>query len=288
MEISRQGRATPADRWLGAVDDLAAQVLSIGGALLGGLGADADRPTSGVARERYRACAETYDVRTAWGAPYRREGVLRLSPAPGEVIVDVGCGTGLNFGAIQAGIGPGGALVGVDLCPEMLARAGDRARRHGWANVTLIAAPAEGVDLPVARPTRRSCAPRTTCCSRPRRSRTSSTSSSRAREWWRWAPSGCRHGAPTRWRSTSARGTCTARSSRPSLASTGRGATSGPCSRTSACASCPGGRATSPRAGRAAGKRAPAGAERLVGDQRDRASSRVTSAAAAILHHDGR
>lgn len=145
----RRGRATPADGWLDAFDDLAAQVLSVGGALLSGMGAEAGRPAGGLARERYGACADTYDAQTAWGDPYRREGVLRLSPAPGEVIVDVGCGTGLNFDAIQAGIGPAGTLVGVDLCPEMLARAGERARRRGWENVTLISAPAEGVELPV-------------------------------------------------------------------------------------------------------------------------------------------
>lgn len=95
------------------------------------------------ALERYGAVAERYDQRTAFGEPYRRQAVLSLAPAPGDVVLDVGCGTGLNFAGLLARIGTRGRLVGIDQSPHMLARARERVERHGWGNVTLIEAPAE-------------------------------------------------------------------------------------------------------------------------------------------------
>jgi demethylmenaquinone methyltransferase/2-methoxy-6-polyprenyl-1,4-benzoquinol methylase len=62
--------------------------------------------------------------------------------------LEVGCGTGLNFGLIEDRIGSEGLLIGVDLCPAMLARARARADRAGWDNVVLICAPAERATLP--------------------------------------------------------------------------------------------------------------------------------------------
>jgi SAM-dependent methyltransferase len=109
-----------------------------------------DRPSPRVARERYRTQAPGYDLLTLAGEPYRDQTVETLDPQPGESIVDVGCGTGLNFAAIEEGIGPDGTLVGVDLCPEMLSAAAHEADRRGWRNVTLIPAPADLVELPVA------------------------------------------------------------------------------------------------------------------------------------------
>jgi demethylmenaquinone methyltransferase/2-methoxy-6-polyprenyl-1,4-benzoquinol methylase len=100
-------------------------------------------------RRRYRELAASYDADTAAGAPYRRRSVDRLGLRRGDTVLDVGCGTGLNFALIEQPIGPEGRLVGVDLCPEMLARARACSERHGWANVTLVEAPAEAMDAGV-------------------------------------------------------------------------------------------------------------------------------------------
>src|SRR4030081_1282655 len=61
--------------------------------------------------------AETYHQRTATGNYHRRQAVTRLAPSSGEVILDVGCGTGLNFAAIEDAIGPSGRLIGVEVKP---------------------------------------------------------------------------------------------------------------------------------------------------------------------------
>jgi ubiquinone/menaquinone biosynthesis C-methylase UbiE len=67
-------------------------------------------------------------------SPARRRMVAALELRGGERVLDVGCGTGLNFAALTERVGPRGSIVGIDLTPEML----DRARERGWGNVELI------------------------------------------------------------------------------------------------------------------------------------------------------
>lgn len=68
----------------------------------------------------------------------------------GHAVLDVGCGTGGNFEALQRAIGPGGRIVGVDQSEGMLAQARRRAAAHGWENVTLIHGDATYVAFPEA------------------------------------------------------------------------------------------------------------------------------------------
>ena len=75
-------------------------------------------------------------------ARLRRRLVDRLALRLGDTVLDLACGTGLNFVAIEEAIGPTGRLVGVDLSPAMLAEAPKKVAAHGWANVTLIEADA--------------------------------------------------------------------------------------------------------------------------------------------------
>ena len=96
----------------------------------------------------YRRAAGSFDLSTAWLEPYRRRAVSQLRLQPGEVVADVGCGTGLSFAAIQAAIGPTGRLVGIEPSPEMLAAARARVADAGWDNVTLLEAAAEDAVLP--------------------------------------------------------------------------------------------------------------------------------------------
>src|SRR5688500_9556297 len=102
------------------------------------------------ALEQYRHAAHNYDRHMWFARGTHREAVERLELRPGQVVVDVACGTGLNFEQIQARIGPGGQLIGLDLSPEMLAIAHDRVDRAGWENVTLIESAAEDAQLPRA------------------------------------------------------------------------------------------------------------------------------------------
>jgi ubiquinone/menaquinone biosynthesis C-methylase UbiE len=89
-----------------------------------------------------------YELFTAWLDPYRHRAVSALRLQPGEVVLDVGCGTGLSFAPIQAAIGPTGRLVGIEPSPDMLARARARVEAAGWANVSLVEASAEQAAVP--------------------------------------------------------------------------------------------------------------------------------------------
>jgi demethylmenaquinone methyltransferase/2-methoxy-6-polyprenyl-1,4-benzoquinol methylase len=105
-------------------------------------------PDRARARAHYRAMARTYELRTASGDPWRREIVTALAPRAGELILEVGCGTGRNFEQIQHWLGPTGRLIGVDQSPEMLAHAHALVERRGWSNVELVEAGAEDFAIP--------------------------------------------------------------------------------------------------------------------------------------------
>jgi SAM-dependent methyltransferase len=64
----------------------------------------------------------------------------RVGIAPGERVVDVGCGTGQTALQLARRVGPAGAVVGLDISEPMLARARARARSAGAENVTFVAA----------------------------------------------------------------------------------------------------------------------------------------------------
>ncbi len=53
-------------------------------------------------------------------AEYRRKAVAALRLRPGDRVLDVGCGTGLNFRYLAREVGPTGALFGTDACHGML------------------------------------------------------------------------------------------------------------------------------------------------------------------------
>jgi len=93
----------------------------------------------------YDLISPLYDtVATGYGRP-RRAAIAQLRLEPGDAVLDIACGTGLNFPLIEAGIGPEGLLIGLDFSPGMLAKAQRRARRRRWENVRLIQADARAL-----------------------------------------------------------------------------------------------------------------------------------------------
>jgi ubiquinone/menaquinone biosynthesis C-methylase UbiE len=103
------------------------------------------------ARTAYARHATTYDRQLSLRVvrPLQRRAVARLGLRRGDCVVDVACGTGINFGDIQERIGAkDGRLIGLDASAEMLEQARARAASAGWRNVELIESTAEAADLP--------------------------------------------------------------------------------------------------------------------------------------------
>jgi len=69
---------------------------------------------------------------------YRKAAVKNLNLGPGDTVIDLGCGTGLNFSLLKERIGPDGTVIGVDISDAMLRQAQQRVERNGWKNVRLV------------------------------------------------------------------------------------------------------------------------------------------------------
>jgi SAM-dependent methyltransferase len=67
----------------------------------------------------------------------------------GDVVLDVGCGTGLCFEGLRDRVGNSGVVIGIDQAPKMASLSAERIARHGWDNVTIVQASVETAPIPV-------------------------------------------------------------------------------------------------------------------------------------------
>ena len=108
----------------------------------------ADAPDREAARQpAYREHARSYDRRTSAFEGYRQAVVEALPVRRGQVVLDVGCGTGLCHGSLLDKVGPQGSVVGIEESPEMVAVARERIEQEGWSNVTVVQSSAEDAQI---------------------------------------------------------------------------------------------------------------------------------------------
>jgi demethylmenaquinone methyltransferase/2-methoxy-6-polyprenyl-1,4-benzoquinol methylase len=109
------------------------------------MGASMDNSASVRLISLYRKRAKRYDWTTLllylagfrhWA--YRKRAIRFLGLNHCDTVVDLGCGTGLNFSLLQEQVGPRGKIIGVDLTDSMLDGASARIAAHGWSNVELV------------------------------------------------------------------------------------------------------------------------------------------------------
>lgn len=99
---------------------------------------------------RYKRRAAGYDDSARFTMPLRLRtiGLLRLQP--GEVVLDVGAGTGLSYAPLRDAVGEAGRVLAFEQSPEMFEQARARVERERWRNVWHRCAAAEDVVLPEA------------------------------------------------------------------------------------------------------------------------------------------
>jgi ubiquinone/menaquinone biosynthesis C-methylase UbiE len=103
----------------------------------------------------YRKRAKRYDWSTLllyfvgfrhWAC--RKRAIHSLALNPCATVVDLGCGTGLNFSLLQEQVGPRGRIIGVDLTDAMLDEAAARIAANRWSNIELVKSDAANYVFP--------------------------------------------------------------------------------------------------------------------------------------------
>lgn len=98
-------------------------------------------PNAARVQANYGAWARVYDWfarATASVGGVRADCAGTLDLAPGDTVVEFGCGPGVNLPVLREAVGPEGRVVGVDITREMLERARVLVARRGWENVHLV------------------------------------------------------------------------------------------------------------------------------------------------------
>ncbi|MFZ2991021.1 methyltransferase domain-containing protein [Ideonella sp.] len=101
----------------------------------------APAPVGSAALALYRQRAQHYDAELVAFEPLRRQAIDLLQLRPGDTVLDLGCGTGLSLPLLADQVGRRGRVLGVEPCPEMMARAAERAAGITTAPVALQQSP---------------------------------------------------------------------------------------------------------------------------------------------------
>ena len=101
--------------------------------------------TKSQIRDVYRRRSANYDLTANLyyligfrEVKFRKQAVSALGLEQGDTVIELGCGTGLNFSYLLEAIGPSGKLIGIGLTDAMLDKARARVQRNAWLNVELV------------------------------------------------------------------------------------------------------------------------------------------------------
>ncbi len=101
--------------------------------------------------KRYNLSVRMFDIFAKFGfdiSGWREKTIAALNLKQGDTVVDIGCGTGLNFPLLYEAVGPAGTIIGVDLSESMLEQAKQTVESNQWQNVQLVCADAARYEFP--------------------------------------------------------------------------------------------------------------------------------------------
>lgn len=68
----------------------------------------------------------------------RKRTVEKLNLCKGDIVLDLACGTGLNFKFLENAVGENGKIIAFDYSQDMLNAAKNRAQQNKWRNIEFI------------------------------------------------------------------------------------------------------------------------------------------------------
>ena len=102
--------------------------------------------------KRYDSNVKIFDLFRSMGfdIPAWREAAIQdLHLKPGDIVIDIGCGTGLTFPSLCKAVGPSGKIIGIDISEGMLKQAQQLIAANGWLNVELVNIDISQYDFPI-------------------------------------------------------------------------------------------------------------------------------------------
>jgi arsenite methyltransferase len=103
-----------------------------------------------ISMARYERRAPGYDASARLTMPLRERTIARLRLRPGDVVLDVGAGTGLSYAMLAHAVGSTGRVLAFEQSRPMFEQAQARVQRERFDNVWHVCASAQAVRLPQA------------------------------------------------------------------------------------------------------------------------------------------
>jgi len=88
--------------------------------------------------KNYDLVANLYNLIGLNEYAYRVKAVKELNLKKGDTVIELACGTGLNFISLQKRVGKSGKIIGIDVTDAMLEQAKERIKKNKWKNVVLV------------------------------------------------------------------------------------------------------------------------------------------------------
>lgn len=102
------------------------------------------RPVSRVARSRqqaratYNRLSRWYDLLAGFESKHRNTGIEKLAPRPGDIVLEIGFGTGRSIVQLARSVGASGKVYGIDISEGMRDLAQSRVEAAGVADRVVL------------------------------------------------------------------------------------------------------------------------------------------------------